>query len=218
MFVRSTQPLSRLMQRAAVALVASAAVASSASAANILRNSEFSDFTVSPWISGTGFSLLLSNLDHNNNTGSGSMRWSQIAGTNLGTSVFSECEPIGGSQAISAGGYFRTAGAAPSGAKVQIQVRYFSGVGCTSWISTQKSGFLTLGGSWGQAKTDQTTPSNAKSVQVQIDTQDTVLPADAYDIVADGIFLNAGAAGSPNPIFASNFNSGTLTDWIVVDR
>jgi hypothetical protein len=194
-----------------------------AAAANLLANGEFSNFTVLPWRGSNGI-LLLSNLDRANNADSGSARLVHPEETYIASSMFSEYLSVEGGAQVRLSGYFRTVASPPAGAAVQLQVRYYTGYGsassCTGYIAPPnpnpyKSGFLTLTGSWAQKSIVHNAPSNARCAEVQLDTTDVSTPWDAFDLLADGLSFTA-EQGLPSSIFASGFESGTTTGWVVV--
>jgi hypothetical protein len=207
---------SNSFRRGATALLISGLLAAPALASgNALSNGEFSGSTVSPWTPNMGFTLYWSNYDHA--TSVGSVRWTQPK-SSLATSVFSEKVQFPGSQSFSAGGYFRTVGTAPAKASVQVQIRYFSDTSCSTWLSTQKSGFKTLSTSWVQVSMSLTSPAAARCAQMQVDTQELFVlggqPSASYDILADGLYIGS-PASLPAPVFTSSFDN--FNGWTVVD-
>ncbi len=185
---------------------------------NLLANSEFSNFTVFPWRTAVG-EPLLSNLDHSNNPNSGSARLVQPANFISSTMISEKVAIQGGGQA-DMGGYFRAASTNPSGSRMRLDRFFYSDTSCSAFISGLNSGWLAVQSSWASVLFAGTATANAKCVRMQIVAKAPVKPNgdyEAFDLLADGLFLRSTGATSSGPIFLNGFESGNLSGWIVVN-
>lgn len=194
------------------AFFAVASVASAASA-NILSNGEFSNFTTSPWIASQG-TLYLSNLDRQNNPDSGSARLAHPASF-IGSTLLSECKQIQGGAAADVGGVFRTAASNGSGSKMRIGRFYYSDTSCQTYISSANSGYLVAPSNWTSVTSSGTAPTNAKSVRMEIVAASST-GNEAFDLLADGLYLNSTGSTQPTTIFKNGFESGNTTGWSTI--
>ena len=105
----------------AVFAIAALAAAPLLAGTNVLANGEFPNDT-KPW--SAPFPIFWSNYDHANATSTGSARFTQPASF-VASAMFSEGPAISGGQQVSAGGYFRTVAAGPSGATVEVGIRFY---------------------------------------------------------------------------------------------
>lgn len=196
------------------AFLACAALAPGAAAANLLSNGEFSSFTTSPWSVSQG-KLFLSALDRQNNPGSGSALVVDDNGYFLAASLLSECVRISGGANASVTAYLKAGTKNPAGSKVRVGRFYYSDTSCGTYISGANTGFLSVSSSWTKISHASTAPGSAKSVKVEIVANSG--GEAVFEMLADGIQLGSSSGGSPAPIFADDFDSGSPTGWAVFD-
>lgn len=181
-----------------------------ASAASLLSNGEFSNFTTSPWIASQG-TLYLSNLDRQNNSGSGSARLAHPSSF-IGSLLISECVQISGGSAADVGGYFRTAASNTAGSKMRIGRIYYSDNACKTYISEANSAYGPAPSAWTLVSNAHTAPTSARSVKMTISAVSTTAN-EAFDLVADGLFLNSTGGTQPSVIFKDGFEGGSTASW-----
>lgn len=196
-------------------LIAALVAATPASAANLLSNGEFSNFTLSPWTPSQG-QAFLSNLDHANDLDSGSALLVDNTGSFIAVSLLSECVRIQGGAQADASTYVKGGSRVPANSKTRIGRSFYSDANCggSSFISSSNSGFTAVPANWSRISNLGAAPANAQSIRIDIVA--TSGDNSAFDLLIDGVVLDSAAEGSPAVLFTSTFESGNLTGWSAV--
>jgi hypothetical protein len=184
-------------------------------AQNLLSDGEFSAPTspCPPWQVSQG-TCYLSNLDHSNNTSSGSIRIAH-PGSFVGSLLLSPCLAIQGGAQADVGGYFRTASSNSSGSKLRIGRSYYTDSTCKTYVSGTNSGYLVAPSSWTSVTNAGKAPTNAKYVRLEVAAVSSTAN-EAFDLLADGLYVNSAGTSLPDLLFKNGFEGGTTSGWNVV--
>jgi len=207
---RPALPFRSAVSRACFVIFVLAAIAAvPALAENMLANPDFPDTILTPWTVDANGEIYWSAYDVQDAPGSGSL----LIVDNVpfyAPYAYSECVPVVGNAQVNAHGSFRKGAAAPSSARVEVRVVFYSSSSCATWIGEMKTGLLVPTSSWSPITLDGVAPSGAGGMRMAIKASAGTTGADLFEFHGDALSLSHTGQLSIG-VFVDGFEDGLIT-------
>lgn len=184
---------------------------------NLLANPDFPDQILNPWTVDSNGEIYWSAVDVAGATNSGSL----LIVDNVpffGPWAYSECVPVSAGAAVQASGFFRKGSGAPSSARMELRVAFYStfinATSCSGGVSEIVSELIEPNSSWSMVDLNGTAPAGAAGMRMRILASSGTSGTELFELHGDALSLShEGALPSDGLPFVDGFESGDTAAW-----